>query len=633
MQRTMKNTVVKLLSLVVLMGGLTALAQTGDPPRAKVPAKADQDKAEELIHYIFKDDFAKAKDAAAKSKLASYLVQQGDEIEDSAAKMEDLAAKYMLYSYGRDLAASAGDATLALTAIEKMARRFEVSVLEIKATTLLAVSKTLPDKEAGKALVELTLGLINEAVDADDYDAAIQLGKVAEVAAVKAQSVNLVTSVRKRNEEVLVVKKGFARLQKFVDRLKNNPQDAEANLELGKYYALLKGKWERALPLLALGNDADLKAKAKKDLAQPKDGADQLAVADGWWDLAAKEKDPAKLHLLQRAGHWYDQASLNLTGLHRTKAQKRLEKIRELTQGVTPIKAGPVGEIKTFLGHTAEVKGVALSADNKWALSGGVDESVRMWDLTTGKEHKVFKGHTKQVWSVAFLPKNQIISGSWDATARIWDTIKGDQVRAINHPLDVNGVALSKDGKYLLTGCDDQSMRLWDMETMQVKQRYMGHTGFVYAVAFSPDGRLVASGSQDRSIRVHDRTTGNVIASAFQNHPVTNVAFSADSKYVFSSGAEAVLKWDAATGKEVQKFTAPNMGMVTGVAVSPDGRRLLTASDDKLVRLWDLATGKEIASFKGHTAAVICVAFSSDGQRAISGSLDNTVKLWGLPVP
>jgi len=71
---------------------------------------------------------------------------------------------------------------------------------------------------------------------------------------------------------------------------------------------------------------------------------------------------------------------------------------------------------------------------------------------------------------------------------------------------------------------------------------------------------------------------------------------------------------------------------VLALALSPDGRRLLTGHQDRMVRLWDVATGKELQRFEGHTGAVQCVAFSTDGGRAVSGGSDNTVRVWGLPV-
>src|SRR5205823_1062657 len=164
----------------------------------------------------------------------------------------------------------------------------------------------------------------------------------------------------------------------------------------------LKGKWAKALPLLALGGDEALREQAKRDLTAPKEGKDQLAVADGWWDLAQKHQDPAQTNLMRRAAHWYEQAALGLTGLSRTKALKRLDKVAGLGQGSVPVKPGPVGAVRVFEGHTGEVRGVALSPNGDWALSGGKDETVRLWNLKTGKQERVFKGHSKEVWAVAW---------------------------------------------------------------------------------------------------------------------------------------------------------------------------------------------------------------------------------------
>jgi WD40 repeat protein len=614
----------------MLLPCLSSLSFSAGEPGKKlpVPDKAAQAKSLALVLDIFKDDLAEAKKAEAKSKLAAFLLQQGKESKDDAAN------RFVLYREARDLAAQAGDAALALLAIEELGRDFDVNPLDMKAQTLAVVAANVPSEESAKSLVDMLMPFINDAVEADDYDTALALTKVADVAARKSKIVPLVVAVSKREAEVRVVQKGFARLQAFVDRLKKNPKDAEANLELGKYHALLKGRWERALPLLAKGNDDTLQKLAGQDLENPEGGAQQLALADGWWELAAAEKDPAKLSLQRRAMHWYEKALVNLAGLNRTKALKRIDLIAARLAGVTTESpSGPVGELKKFEGHTDEVKSVALSGDGRYAVSGGIDQTVRVWDLATGKEYKVLRGHTKQVWSVAFHPNGrQVFSASWDASARLWDITTGADVKRFNHRLDLNGLAVSRDGGKLLTACDDQNAYLWDVLKNEEVRRFPGHTGFVYSVAFAPDGRHIASGSVDKTVRVHDIVSGtDVKVFKDQNNAVTNVAFSGDSRFVLSSGDSVIHMWEISTGKEVRRFEG-HSGAVAGMAISPDGRRLLTGGDDKSIRLWDVNTGKELHQFKAaHTDAVTCVAFSSDGRRAVSGSLDRTVRLWGLP--
>ncbi len=133
----------------------------------------------------------------------------------------------------------------------------------------------VPTKEPSKALTELALTLITEALDADNYDAATTLGKAATLAARKAQDVPLVTTVDKRNAEIQAAKAKFSVLQPFVDRLKKDPADALANEKLGEYFGLFKGKWDRAIPHLAKSNTEPLASLAKKDLSGPQDTKDQ----------------------------------------------------------------------------------------------------------------------------------------------------------------------------------------------------------------------------------------------------------------------------------------------------------------------------------------------------------------------
>jgi WD40 repeat protein len=612
---------------VLLALAVAAFLQADENEKTRIPSKEEQAGAHALILEIFKEDLANAKEPAAKAKLAGTLLQQGKESKD------DPANRYMLYRMARDLAAQAGDASLALGAVEELARGFTVPALEMRTETLAMLATHIDSKEAGKGLVDLIMPQITEAVDADDYEAALKLGQIALEAAKKSKSLPLLSSVQKRNLEVRAVQKGFDRLKPFADRLKKDPSDAEANLELGKYFALLKGKWERALPLLAKGTDEVLKAQALRDLARPTESREQLALADGWWNLATQEKEPARLHLQMRARFWYEKAALGLAGLNRTKALRRAEQISARLEGtVATGPSGPVGELRELKGHTDEIKGVALSSDGLYAASGGLDQTVRIWNLASGKEEQVLRGHTKQVWGVAFLPSSrQVVSSSWDTTARLWDVKTAQELKRFNHPVDVNGVTVSRDGSKILTGCDNKKGYLWAVSTAEELRQFNGFTEYCYAVALSPDGRLAACGSADKSLRLFDVNDGQLIRTVDgQTNAVVGLAFAPDSRSVFSCGDNFAHQWEVASGKELRRFEGHN-GRVLGLALSADGRRLLTGGDDKTLRLWDAATGKQLHTFKGHTDAVNSVAISSDGRRAVSGGLDRSVRVWGLP--
>ena len=162
--------------------------------------------------------------------------------------------------------------------------------------------------------------------------------------------------------------------------------------------------------------------------------------------------------------------------------------------------------------------------------------------------------------------------------------------RFTGHESAVNSVALSPDGRRILTGSEDKTARLWDAETGKTLKVLSGHKGWVTSVALSPDGRRILTGSQDKTARL----------------------------------------WDAETGKALKVFSG-HLGWFTSAAFSPDGQRILTGSYDKTARLWDAETGKALRVFSGHEEEVSSVAFSPDGRRILTGSLDKTARLWALP--
>ena len=613
--------------LAVLLFAAMVLAQD-TPQRSPVPSKAVLAKARALILEIFKDDLTGATEPPAQIKLAEYLLQQGRDSKDEPGN------RYMLFTYSRELAARAGDAPLAMKAVDELALSFQIHPLEMKAATFAEAVANTQSKEAGKAIVDMVLPLIADAVDADDYEIALKLAHVAEDAAKKAKSLALVTAIKKRHDDIKAVQEKFAVLKPYLDRLKTDPKDPEANYELGPLLRHAQRQMgTRALPLLALGSNEGVKEAAAKDVARPQEFKDQLALADAWWDLAGKEKDPAKMNMQIRSRFWYEKSLLGLTGLNRTKATRRIELIGARLEGTpTEVPVGPTGELKKLEGPGSEIKSVALSADGRYAASGGKDQTVYVWSLGTGKIEATLKGHSNEIWGVAFLPSNrQVVSASWDGSARLWDIKSATESKSYKHPKDVNSVAVSRDGNQLLVGCDNRRVYLWDISSGREVKAFNGFTDFVYAVAFAPDGRHVAAGSKDNSIRIYDLVNGNQVRVIDgQNNAVQALAFSPDSRQLYSCGDNSAHQWDVATGKEARRFEG-HSGQVLGLAVSGDGRRLVTGGEDKIVRLWDTATGKQLQSFKGHTDAINSVAISANGRFALSGGLDRTVRLWGLP--
>ncbi len=595
-----------------------------------IPAEQDQAESEKLIQDIFAEDFKNADTPEKKTKLAEYLFDQGKQSTDSPSN------RYLLYQHTRKLAAEAGNLALAMTAVEELGRQFELDTFSLKIKTLATAGKSVSSKEANKELATLSLNLISRAIKADDYQNALKLGEVAEQAARKAKVVKLVVSVRNRLIEVKQLKKAFFKIQTFIERAARNPGDAEANMEIGIYFGLQKQNWPKALPYLAKGSDVELKKLALVDLIKPKDGTDQVKLADGWWALAKKYADAKKLNLQARAAYWYNKALPELTGLNRTKAIRRMDQVAGHIQG-TPLGTTLVinKQNQKLEGHDDEVKSLAFSPDGRFAVSGSVDKTVRLWDLAKGKEVRVFRGHSKLVWGVDYHPNgNQVVSSSWDSTARLWNVHTGEEERRYSHPIDVNGVALSRDGRKMLVGCDDKFMQLWDVTTGKAGRRFTGPGNFVYGVAFSPNGKLVACGSLDQSARVYDIETGRLVCSLDEhNNAVYIVEFSPDGSYLYTCRDGAAHKWEISTGKELKKYSpGPVSGWITALALSRDGRRLLTGGDDRYVRYWDVATGKELRRFEGHTDRISAVAISPNGRYAISGGMDRTLRLWKLPV-
>jgi hypothetical protein len=197
--------------------------------------------------------------------------------------------------------------------------------------------------------------------------------------------------------------------------------------------------------------------------------------------------------------------------------------------------------------------------------------------------------HRCKVYDIAISHDGRtVLTGSIDNMARLWKTDTGEPLgKPLKHGSSVLSIAISPDGKTVLTGSFDNVARLWRTDTGEPVGKPMTHESSVIAVSFSPDGRTVLTGSYDKTARL----------------------------------------WRADTGEPVGK-PMMHKSSVFAVSFSPDGRKILTASDDNTVRLWRADTGETVGKPMKHESSVFAVSFSPDGSTVLTGSNDRKVRLW-----
>ncbi|KIN97457.1 hypothetical protein M404DRAFT_895555 [Pisolithus tinctorius Marx 270] len=246
------------------------------------------------------------------------------------------------------------------------------------------------------------------------------------------------------------------------------------------------------------------------------------------------------------------------------------------------------------------------------------------------------EGHAAAVYSVAFSPDGKrIVSGSCDKTVRVWDAERGVQVGSPlqGHTDWVLSVTFSCGGKKIVSGSKDKTVRVWDAERgVQISSPLQGHVGWVGSVAVSPDGMKIVSGSDDETVRIWDAERGVQIGSPLQGHTdwVKSVAFSPDGKRIVSGSKDKTVRvWDTERGMQIGSPLHGHTGLVHSVTFSSDGKRIVSGSEDKTTRFWDTEEGVQLFCLpQGHSGPVSTVAFSPDGQRIVLGSKDNTVRIW-----
>jgi WD40 repeat protein len=328
-----------------------------------------------------------------------------------------------------------------------------------------------------------------------------------------------------------------------------------------------------------------------------------------------------------------------------------------------------------FKGHGDWINDVVFSADGKTLLSASRDRTAKTWDLT-GKNLQTLKGHAENVKAAAFVgDKIATSAGKWNKEKKAWEgEIKlwsGEKQSGSlkGHDQTIESIAVTKDGKTVVTGSEDQTIVVWDVAAAKPSQTLKGHTGPVIAVAVTADGKKVASTSRDRTIKIWDVATAKDVATLKveiekkeepkkeepkkvdpkkadpkkgdpkkmdpkaggkeTSREFVSLAFSPDGSKLAAGNLDGMIKiYDAADGKEIGEMKAHEG--VWALAFSPDGSKLATGGWDQTIKVWDLASKKDVQTIKAHMGTVTTLAFSPDGMLIASGGTDNLIKIWAV---
>ena len=324
-----------------------------------------------------------------------------------------------------------------------------------------------------------------------------------------------------------------------------------------------------------------------------------------------------------------------------------------------------------FVGHKGPVYAATFSPDGNYVVTAGFDRRILIWvpeeiranqfQKLTDKanpnsirdariipeaNYRALEGHSDAIRSIRFSPDGtRLVSGSQDNTIRVWDFVTGNSVSTFRgHGRAVTAAMFLPDEKHLLSASHDRSVREWDIETYQ-EQRTLtdrslnGHSDAVLAASYSPkDQNHIVTASRDRSARTWNALTGMTELELKEGHEylASSAVFFPDGLRLVTAAVDNTTRiWDVTTGGETRSFK--ETGRTAAVAVSRNklwfatgGSRTEETGQAWNAQLWNAETGERIRVFPDHVAEVNAVAISPDDRLLATGDLNGHVRLWNI---
>jgi small GTP-binding protein len=267
---------------------------------------------------------------------------------------------------------------------------------------------------------------------------------------------------------------------------------------------------------------------------------------------------------------------------------KKKRRQRQRTNAVQLMGLPPGVELfRTLEGQGRPVWSVAFDPQGSTLASGGGDNTVKLWEVHSGKLLRMLVGHERQVFSVAFDPRGETLaSAGIDHTVKVWDADSGKLFRTLKERHWVISVAFAPQDSTLASGNDDGTVSLWEVGSGKLLRTLKANAPTVVSVAFDPRGSMLANGNSSGTVQL----------------------------------------WEAQSGKLLRTLEGHRYG-ANSVAFDPQGSTLASGGGDNTVKLWEVHSGKLLRTLEEHTGTVTRVAFSPDRRLLASMSHDNTIRL------
>ncbi|KAL7058147.1 hypothetical protein AAHC03_016736 [Spirometra sp. Aus1] len=283
--------------------------------------------------------------------------------------------------------------------------------------------------------------------------------------------------------------------------------------------------------------------------------------------------------------------------------EKRKPQLKELvnklkTKVSQPDKAS-FSQSKVLRAHILPLTNVSFNKTGSHFITGSYDRTAKIWETDTGNLICTLEGHKNVVYAITFnLPfSDRIATGSFDKTACLWNAETGERLQTLSgHSAEVVCIQFSSNGKSLATGSMDTVAKVWDAETGKETATLAGHTAEVIALQFTHGG-----------YGAYDPNGGQILLTGSFDH--------------------TACLWDVRTASRISHLRG-HTAEVAAAACTFDGRLVATASMDKTVRVWDTRTRRPLYVLTGHDDEVLDVAFDPSGRQLASSSADSTAILW-----